>query len=80
MKQYRVSVSMNTDTILKLIRQVKAGEHFPWSSRDFYCRRSAEYYAYLVVLNTGSSTKIIEKNPDQYSTLRERVRHILGAE
>ena len=78
MKKYRVSIEYSMDQLLEQIRN----RHLTaaWPPREFYCRKSAEYYAFHAAMATGTNCKVKEVNPDQHSRLRDRVKHILGAE
>jgi hypothetical protein len=78
MKKYRVSVQRNMDQLLEQIRN----RHLlsQWPSREFDDKESAEMYAFEAGLATGITCVVKEIDPDQYSTLRDRVKHILGAE
>lgn len=75
MKMYRVRPRVDIEDLMKVI-QTKGT--FPWPSRDFVCRTSAEAYACWVALQTGRSPSIELRDPDQYATLRERVAYIMG--
>jgi hypothetical protein len=78
MKKYRVVVPRNIDEILDHIR--KKPKPIEWPSQNFYCRRSAEYYAFLVAMATGKQCSVEEINADRYRRLREKIKHILALE
>jgi hypothetical protein len=64
----------------QLLEVVKTKGQFPYPSRDFACKSSADVYAFWIALKTGKQPDIEIRDPDQYATLRERVAHIMGVE
>jgi hypothetical protein len=78
MKKYRVVVPRNIDEILDHIR--KNPQTTKWPSQNFYCQRSAEYYAFLVAMATGKQCLVEEVNADRYHRLRQQLKHILKTE
>ena len=80
MKKYRVSFKIDITEILTMIRQREQGDTNPWPITDFETYEEASMYAFNATLATGKPSTIREIDPDQYVSVRDKVRHILGVE
>lgn len=81
MKTYRVQVEHTTTDILEYIRNRHNAEFQKWNSKDFYCLKSAELYAFNVSLHTGNPTKIklIDLHDDRIR-VQDRLRKLFKDE
>ena len=78
MKKYRVTIHSNMEQLLEEIRNRTNPEYTRWPTQDFYCRRSAEVYAFQASLATGRTCTIKAIDPNQYRSLRDRIEHQWG--
>ena len=79
MKTYRVTVEVSIGEVLEMVKNRDNPEYKNWFSKDFYCVKSAERYAFDVALHTGKTIKIVpyESFP-QGGSLKDRIARRLG--
>ena len=79
MIKYKVIVSMDFDLLLKTIQE-RATYKNPWPSMEFEDGTLAEQYAMMARLATGKHVEIRKINPEENSSLRERIATLLRTE